>query len=213
MSVSTSASRPGGSRHRLTDASSGHTATRPAPAPASTSFARCALSRASNPPFASITTTHGAAPCPRRASRSAAAWNPAISRTSVVVLPEPVVPTTSKWEHSAANGISSTGRGLLPTDRITAPSTGSPRGDSSGTPPGARTRSDAVRTDRRHCRSSNATAAPGDQPAAPEAISPIRDRHAPAPIKRPSGIAVGAITTIARSQSPPASACQARTHA
>ena len=110
-------------------------------------------------------------------------------------------------------GSSSTGRGRCLTARITAPSCGFPRRDSNGTPPGARTRHDADRTDRFHCRSSKATAAPGDHPAAPDAISPIRSRNATAPKTRPSGIAVGAITTIARIHDPANSAVHARDHA
>ena len=62
---------------------------------------------------------------------------PAHRRNSSVVLPVPVVPTTTWCDRILAYGMLATGPAGWPTARITAPGTRSPLRVVSGTAPGA----------------------------------------------------------------------------
>src|SRR5450755_2047858 len=88
--------------------------------------------------------------------------------------------------------------------RITAPTTTSPAAVVSGTAPGTAIRAAAARTWWRHCRRSKDTAEPADAPPAAEAMARVRYDHARPPAARPSGNAIGAISTAARGYAPSA---------
>jgi hypothetical protein len=83
----------------------------------------------------------------------------------------------------------------------------------SGTAPGAAIRARAARAWCRHWRWSNATADPGEPPAAAAAMARSRYDQARPPATSPSGTAAGAITTSARGNDPAAARCHIASHA
>ena len=146
MSTRVLTSWRGGSAHSDRLASSGQIAVDVAPAPRSTRRARSAIRRESAPPLQSSTTSSGRGWRAAACSSIPLVMNPAHNLSSRVVLPVPVVPSTTWCERSRGYGRTASGRAGWRTVRIVAPATTLPSRSSNGTEPGAVIRARAVRT-------------------------------------------------------------------